>query len=123
MVLSQSCSIGNGPMVTNPENMNPEPKKPDGRPIWLQGVKRKRVKRQFDLTDQQKERVAQAKRLMPSKTAVFYMAYQQGRASAAIKAKCLDCCGMEDVSNRIRDCEASGCPLWRVRPYQDKKDA
>jgi hypothetical protein len=36
----------------------------------------------------------------------------------AINAKCWDCC-LEQI-NEIRFCGATGCPLWKVRPYQKK---
>jgi sulfur transfer protein SufE len=38
------------------------------------------------------------------------------RGSAAIRAKCLDCCAWQ--SNEIRHCESVTCPLWRLRPFQ-----
>lgn len=42
----------------------------------------------------------------------------------AINAKCYDCmgCGFDGhPANEIRLCEISDCPLWLVRPYQNKK--
>lgn len=37
----------------------------------------------------------------------------------AIKAKCLDCSCWNKTE--ITSCETYTCPLWRCRPYQDKK--
>ena len=37
-----------------------------------------------------------------------------------IKMKCLDCVGFEDAQSRIKNCYVTVCPLWRLRPYQDK---
>lgn len=40
-----------------------------------------------------------------------------GRAkTAAIKAKCLDCCCWE--AKEIRDCRVPACPLYPYRPYR-----
>lgn len=39
----------------------------------------------------------------------------------AIKAKCQDCVGWEDVRTNIGFCTARTCPLWAYRPYQAKE--
>ena len=43
----------------------------------------------------------------------------------AIRAKCIDCCGAEDYTNRIRDCEITKCAIHPFRmgknPYREKK--
>lgn len=45
----------------------------------------------------------------------------------AIKAMCAHCvgCTYEEVEsgfrNLIKDCTAEACPLYKYRPYQDKK--
>lgn len=36
----------------------------------------------------------------------------------AIKAKCQDCSGWEEVPISITDCTVTTCPIWRHRPYQ-----
>lgn len=44
----------------------------------------------------------------------------------AINAKCFDCvgCGFDPKpTNEIRNCKITTCPLWNVRPYQNKKPA
>lgn len=42
-----------------------------------------------------------------------------GTPKNAIKLKCIDCVGQEDISARVKHCEIRICPLWRFRPYQD----
>lgn len=37
---------------------------------------------------------------------------------AAINAKCLDCCNFQRVE--IKNCLVETCPLWAVRPYQER---
>jgi hypothetical protein len=39
--------------------------------------------------------------------------------SAALKAKCLECCGMQRVE--VENCSVLLCPLRPYRPYQDAK--
>lgn len=39
--------------------------------------------------------------------------------SAAIKAKCLECCWMDEKA--IRECCATECPLHGFRPYQQRR--
>ncbi len=36
----------------------------------------------------------------------------------SIKLKCIECCGFEDVENRIKSCTAWKCPLINFRPYK-----
>jgi hypothetical protein len=56
----------------------------------------------------------------PGKAGVFRKVYS-GTASPrqAIKAKCLECCWMDEAG--IRECTATGCPLFDFRPYQSSK--
>lgn len=35
--------------------------------------------------------------------------------AAAVKAKCRDCCGFENASERVRNCTITTCPLWAIR--------
>lgn len=58
----------------------------------------------------------QVERLAPSKTNVFRRSFEGLSLRKAITAKCLDCSGL--ITAEIRGCEAYGCPLWNVRPYQ-----
>lgn len=39
---------------------------------------------------------------------------------AAINAKCWDCCCQS--RSDVRDCEATDCPLWKLRPWTVKDD-
>lgn len=39
---------------------------------------------------------------------------------AAIKAKCEDCVGYEEIQARVGDCQSFSCPIWFHRPYQTK---
>jgi hypothetical protein len=41
----------------------------------------------------------------------------------AVKAKCWECCGGgqdPDTRATVRECQVVRCPLWAVRPFQDK---
>lgn len=38
----------------------------------------------------------------------------------AIAQCCRECCGFEDVTERIKECKSFRCPLHTYRPYQDK---
>jgi len=38
--------------------------------------------------------------------------------AAAVKAKCQECVNYEEVRERVGNCTAWTCPLWRFRPYQ-----
>jgi hypothetical protein len=38
----------------------------------------------------------------------------------AIKATCAECCGFEDVGERVRNCHSFQCPLWLYRPFQNQ---
>lgn len=43
---------------------------------------------------------------------------KKGSLRAAIKAKCLDCSGLS--KKEVRVCPVTNCPLWLVRPFQNK---
>ena len=55
----------------------------------------------------------------PGKKALFERVFR-GETSPrkVIKAKCLECCWMDEAA--IRECTAADCPLWGLRPYQRK---
>lgn len=38
-----------------------------------------------------------------------------------VKAFCQMCVGYQDVKNQVRNCTADLCPLYPIRPYQQKK--
>ncbi len=54
---------------------------------------------------------------MPQKYRLNYLRAMSGRSrTAAIKAKCLDCCNWQ--RKEVEQCAAKTCPLWTYRPYQ-----
>ena len=48
--------------------------------------------------------------------AVFKKAYAGKSKAAGIKAKCLECCGMQRIE--VQECQIETCPLNKFRPYQ-----
>lgn len=44
-----------------------------------------------------------------------------GSPRQAIATKCSECCGFEDVVNRVGGCTVQRCPLWHFRPFQNKE--
>lgn len=48
----------------------------------------------------------------------------EGKASPrqAIKAKCYECVGYENLKENIAGCTAYGCPLFAYRPYKEEGD-
>ena len=42
----------------------------------------------------------------------------KGSMAAAVKLKCIECVGYEDVSKRVGQCGVKTCSLWAFRPYQ-----
>lgn len=39
----------------------------------------------------------------------------------AVNAKCAECVGFEDTTDRVRNCTTKRCALWSYRPYQTKE--
>ncbi len=37
----------------------------------------------------------------------------------AVRMKCIECVGFEDIQDRVGGCTVRGCPLWLHRPFQD----
>jgi hypothetical protein len=44
----------------------------------------------------------------------------KGSRPDAVKAKCVDCVGQEDIVLRVGECDITTCALWWFRPYQRK---
>lgn len=40
--------------------------------------------------------------------------------TTAVRAKCEDCVGWEEVQKRVGGCKSYSCALWHWRPYQPK---
>lgn len=50
--------------------------------------------------------------------AVFKKAYEGKSRTAAVKAKCLECCCFQ--REEVRNCTVRSCPLWMYRPFSGK---
>ncbi len=59
---------------------------------------------------------------IPKKYRGTYLKASRGEAgyAGAVKAKCQECVGFEDIAERVGGCTAYRCPLWKYRPHQDK---
>ena len=42
-------------------------------------------------------------------------------ASEAIRAKCYDCVGFEDIDGNVYGCKSYTCPIWAWRPQSSAK--
>ncbi len=94
--------------ATKTETENPTP-------TLQAGAKQASQEPVFD--PQQERMLQQAEKDFPSKLGHFRKAYEGRSLRSAITAKCLDCdCGN---TKAIRECAATGCPLWTQRPYQE----
>ncbi len=69
------------------------------------------------LDARQARRLAQVSEHYPRFKGLFLRCYRGvGGPRQCIKAFCLECNGWEPAA--IRDCTATACPLFRLRPYQ-----
>ena len=69
-----------------------------------------------ELADKQEAKLAEVRRLCPTKARPFEMAYSGRSKAAALKAFCIWCMGYD--STVVGRCSAEDCPLWRFRPYR-----
>jgi len=46
---------------------------------------------------------------------------KRGSRTAAVKLRCVECCGYQTVE--VRECQVFDCSLWAFRPYQGKPTA
>lgn len=60
-------------------------------------------------------------RLAYAKSLAAPIAGQKKSLSKAVKQKCYECVGFEDVRDRVGHCTCRTCPLWHHRPYRDKQ--
>jgi len=79
-------------------------------------LKRKPEQPVFDA--KQQEMLQQVAEDFPSKLNHFKKAYG-GSLRSAINAKCLECVWGE--TKAIRECKATACPLYALRPYQEAR--
>ena len=68
------------------------------------------------LNERVRERLAKIRRHSPRLAKSFQLAYEGRSRPAAIKAKCLDCCGYQPAE--VKRCTTVTCPLHKFRPYQ-----
>ena len=62
-------------------------------------------------------RFKQVQEHYPSRMGLFRKVYNgQATPRECIKAFCLECNGWEEAA--IRDCTATACPIYQLRPYQ-----
>jgi len=68
--------------------------------------------------------IAELSKGVPSKFKILYEKALRGLLAprSAIKAKCQECVNWEDIRLRVGQCQARGCPLWSLRPYQNIKE-
>ena len=61
-------------------------------------------------------------RRIPARFQAGFLRAAHGTASPrkAIKAKCYECCGYENVSERVGACSSRKCPIWQYRPHKEK---
>ena len=71
-----------------------------------------------NLDRKQAQMLEQIKSCASSGLRVFKQAYTGKSLRAAINAHCLECCWFDRQA--IRECTATQCGLWAVRPYQAK---
>lgn len=63
--------------------------------------------------------VAEVVAMMPAEpTASVKKKIAKGSLRMAIKLKCLDCSNFQ--KKEVRNCPVTSCPLWAVRPFQEK---
>lgn len=71
------------------------------------------------LTAAQFRRLAAVERDAPSRAGLFRRVYlSKATPRQRIKAFCLDCCGFRRDS--IAECNSTACPLWKLRPFQQR---
>jgi hypothetical protein len=46
---------------------------------------------------------------------LYLKAWSEPNKRNIIKAKCIECCGFEDVNRRVRECTVEICPLHQIR--------
>ena len=91
-----------------------------------ENTKQTRSMPEYDREKVLRERASAAGALgVPALYALALKKTIEGRASPreAIKAKCHECVGYEDVKERISGCTVKRCPLLAYRPYQSKKES
>jgi hypothetical protein len=69
----------------------------------------------------EEETVSGARKYAPSRVGVFLRAFSGGSRKAAVTAKCIECCCYQPAE--VAKCRVEGCPLWRYRPYQPRKNS
>lgn len=72
------------------------------------------------MTHEQKQRLAEINQHSPKLHGIFARAFAGNSRSAAVKAKCLDCCCYQRIE--VAKCTTLACPLWPYRPYQAGED-
>jgi hypothetical protein len=80
--------------------------------------------RKCDLSANLNPSQARQYKVIPPRYQRSWLAAVSGEASPrrAIKAKCQECVGWEEVRSRVGTCNITACALWHHRPYQGAGD-
>jgi hypothetical protein len=80
-------------------------------------------RKQNDIPDEAKKKVEKYLSKVSSKYFDLMTRVFDSKATQkdAIKAKCYDCCGFEDIPLNVHGCKSYTCPLWPLRPVSEAK--
>jgi hypothetical protein len=98
--------------------------RPAGEPPPVAAVVKADKARSLSLAEAIKEELENAAKYLSSVIKVFQRAFSGNSKSAALKAKCIQCCCYQKAE--VSKCTVKGCALWQYRPYQrgeDEEDA
>ena len=70
------------------------------------------------IMNKDESRAKQLSELPKSVKGIYSKAFKRSKANA-VKAKCLEC--VCNIREEVRLCIVYTCPLYEVRPYQEKK--
>lgn len=76
------------------------------------------ARRLSEQTEKTTEGVKNHLRFVPKKNQLAYLRAINGDCSAraAIKQKCYECAGFENIQENVYECNIRTCPIWSFRP-------
>ena len=81
-------------------------------------VSKQRYDAALEACTEKQQKYIESDNVLQSYKRVLAEAFTSRSYMKVIKAKCLTCCCFE--REEVRHCTVQICPLWNLRPYQDK---
>jgi len=118
--IAKELNISPAVVLLRIKEFNIEPKTPKGKRGRQKGTSLTEEQKKAMQAGRSKSKTAinveNLRKYFPKSRSGLIDKIEKGSLTAAVKAKCLDCCSFD--TNEIKNCACVSCPLFEFRPYK-----